>query len=689
MLAALVIAISILASHCFALAGGAQSTIVPFTERAAFTAASADLNVIDFEGLAPSSGFINYKPPKNFTTSGVDFHLSGGGKFGPGYISLVGEWYNAGPIYETTSGAKLIWSPPNQTGDAYLDVTLPGGVTAVGADLWTAQPYVSAVEVVATTVNGQSQAVTINTPQRPASAFVGFTSDALINTLRFTIPRGQTGLVLDNFTFGRSVKGKQPSAPTAAGQIATTTGQNTAASGSTTKGEAQADQSSASHAAQPSAQHADQSAANAVQTLTSHAAQTAAPQTAERQQRPTVASGRGTIAYVRGSTEIRLVEPDGTNDRRLWTHTDARKELGIHGVAWRPDSKELAFSSSHAAAASLYDADLYAVRPDGTGFRKLTNAPDHAEFARYPKGSVSVTVRNDQPIYQQSQASAGIFLVYVAGADEPQQITLPPGATKTLLFNRVADFGNTAQAIVAIWGNYRWFMPGVDVRAGVTTKAPTFSITGDGIEYFGAFRPIWRSDGSRLSYRTGTCTLNSVPVNPTAGEYVYNPLFGGKNPLGTCTWDWGPTPATANQIIYTENAAGESAIFRINEGGTHPGTKLTTFSDIEYQLLLDLRWLPDGSGFLFANQTLMRDSANIFRYDFATRKVTQVTHLENEFARHFSISPDGAWIVFERAKSLEDDADTDLWIVGLDGSGMRLLVRNGFEPSWGAATFSK
>jgi len=61
----------------------------------------------------------------------------------------------------------------------------------------------------------------------------------------------------------------------------------------------------------------------------------------------------GTIAYVRGSTEVRLINADGTNDRKLWTHPDATKDLGIFDVAWRPDGKELVFSSGHAAASSL------------------------------------------------------------------------------------------------------------------------------------------------------------------------------------------------------------------------------------------------------------------------------------------------------------------------------------------------
>ena len=393
-------------------------------------------------------------------------------------------------------------------------------------------------------------------------------------------------------------------------------------------------------------------------------------------------NGGGTIAYVRNGTEIRLIDADGANDRRLWTHADAKKELGIYDVAWRPDGKELALSSGHAAVASLYHADLYAIRPDGTGFRKLTNPPDRAEFARFPKGAVSVTVRNNQPTYRQSQASAGVFIVYVAGADEPQQITLPPGSTKTLLFRNVADFGNMAQAVVAMWGNYRWFTPGVEVQAGQTAKSPVFSITGDGIELLGAFDPVWRSDGSRVSYRNGVCTLNSVPVNPTPGEYVYNPLFGGKNPLGTCVWDWGPTASTANQLLYTENASGDSSVFRITEGGTHPGQRLAQYSNIEYQLLFDLQWLPDGSGFVFSNQTLMRDSANLFRYDFASRKTTQITRLQNEFTGKLSISPDARSVVFERSKSLDENRAIDLWIVPLSGGNPRLLVNNGFSPSW-------
>ena len=617
-----------------------QPAVEQFNDRASFTAASSNLTVFDFEGIAPNSGFTNYKAPNVLSTHGLQFQLGGGERFGPGAISVVGGWYYAGPAYETTTGAKITWSPPNQPGNAYLEVRLPQNVTAVGADLWTVQPAVSSVQVSVTAGDGRTQTANVATSSRPTATFIGFTSTTPMSFIRFAIPRGQTGLMLDNFTYGQALAPQQTSITANQDRIADRPPQTSPASG-------------------PSA---SSSIGNGRHGPTS--------------------TGHGTIAYIRNGTEIRLIEPDGSNDRRLWTQPDATKDLGIDSLGWRPDGQELVFSSSHAAAVSVYHADLYSIRPDGSGYRKLTNAPDRSEYGHYPKGSVTVTVRNDQPFYKESQASSGVFMVYVAGADAPQQITLPPRSSKTLAFNNVADFGNHAQAIVAMWGKFRWVTPGVDVRAGTMVKAPAFAISGDGIELLGAFRPVWRADGSRVSYRTGFCTISSVSFNPVAGEYSYDPLFGGKNPLGTCTWDWGPTQSTMNQVLYSENASGGSSVYRITEGGTHPGEKLTTYSDVDYQLLLDLHWLPDASGFLFSNQTLMRDSANIFRYDFRTRQVTQITRLENEFTGAFSVSPDSRAIVFERSKSLDDNREIDLWTVNIDGSNARLLTRNGFSPSW-------
>jgi len=394
----------------------------------------------------------------------------------------------------------------------------------------------------------------------------------------------------------------------------------------------------------------------------------------------------GAIAYIKlGGSEIRLIDSNGKNDRLLWTHPDAKDPLGLFDLAWRPDGKELAFSSAHEAISSLYHADLYALRPDGSGFRKITNAPDRNDFDKYKKGSITVTVRNNQYTFQHAQSSSGVFFVNIIGADRPQQVTIPPGSSKTLVFKSVADFGKHAQALVAINGNYRWFMPGSDVIAGTNVKAPDLIISGDGIEYFGAFRPVWKQDGSQLSYRNGTCLVQTIPANQKEPADEFRPMFTGKTPMGSCTWAWGPTPALANQVLYTENSGdGGSGVFLMKERNVHDqANRVTLFSDIQYQLLNDLHWLPDGSGFLYSTVNLFHDAANIFWYDMRSKKTTQVTQLQGSFARKFSISPSGKQIVYERSTTADEYDSIDLWITGLNGKGGRLLAKNASCPSWG------
>ena len=701
------------AAVCLASGVAAQSGVEQLDSREAFGAASRALSTITFDSAAPARGFAKHRGEEGLTVGGATFRVRGGARFGPGTIYVLSEHYGSGnPMLNTGTLPLLGWAAPNQPGNASLDVMLPAGTTAAGCDLWTQSPRAGTIEVTAVTAGGREHTVVVNTRERPAAAFVGFISDSDIVALSFRPPRGQTGLLLDNFTYGRRAEGRavRPTA-TAASQGGSEARERPAPARPTpapATGQAPDAQSIQSTVAavvgkgQPSQTvgrppaPAAGGAPTPAQGSTTAPAQVAAPAPAQGSA-PTSSQGsvpapaqgsanappRGAIAYVRGGTEIRVVEADGSNDRRLWTHEYAKEGSAIHGLAWRPDGKELAFSSSHFNVASFYHADLYAVGPDGKGVRKITNAPDHGELARYPKGSVSVTVRNEQPAWQQARASAGTFVVYVVGADEPQAVALPPGSSRTLLFKSVADFGDHPQPVVAMYGQYRWFIPGVDVKAGRTITAPAFGVSGDGIPLFGAFRPVWRSDGSRLSYRNGLCLVNTVPAQPRPGEIVFGKIFAGEHPSGACAWDWGPTPELADQVIYSSNGGEEgSTVHRLREGGAHPGTKLHVFSEAGSQLLTDLRWLPDGSGFLYSFPDYAYENGNIFRYDFATRRATRLTNFEGEYARGFDISPDGAWVVFERARKMDDDKGVDLWVMRADGGGARLLVRNGLAPSW-------
>jgi TolB protein len=389
------------------------------------------------------------------------------------------------------------------------------------------------------------------------------------------------------------------------------------------------------------------------------------------------AANRGTIAYVRGGAEIRLVEPDGTGDRRIWTlpRPELAATQGVTGVAWRPDGEEIAFSSGHEAVQSLYQSDLYAIRPDGTGLRKITNPPDADEFARFPKGSVSVTVRNSGgPL----AAPSSFFIVYVAGAPEPQSVALPPGSSRTLTFQNVADFGNHPQPVVAMFGKSRWFIPGVDVQAGHTVQAGVLNIMGSGLQGYGAYGVAWRNDGSQIAYGLGNCAgLFRVPANPTAGSHQDQPMLAGRNSANVCTWDWGPTAETANKVLIGGGML-DANIYLATEGGDTRGEKLVGGGPTD--LMLEVEWLPDASGFLFSLST--GAAANLYRYDFATKEAKQLTRFDGEFLRSFAVSPDGQSVVFERAKQFNDQ-HPDLWVMRLDGGDMRLLVRDGSSPSWG------
>ena len=410
----------------------------------------------------------------------------------------------------------------------------------------------------------------------------------------------------------------------------------------------------------------------------------------------------GVIAYIRNDAEIRLINRDGSNDHRIWTDPEIKPPLGIHDLAWRPDGKELAFSSGHESVVSIYHADIYSIRPDGSGLRKITNAPEHKKLADYKKGSVTVTLKNNQYTFQSGHANAGVFTVYVVGADMPQQVILSPGSSKTVVFKNVADLGDVAQGLVAMYGANRWFT-GVEVTAGKNTKAPDFPISGDGIPYFGAYRPVWKSDGSQISFRDGFCKLTTVP-SVAALELPTQRLFGNEQPAGSCVWDWGPTQALSNQVIYSQNEDGDgSGFYMMKEGGIHnPSNRLILYSQASSRMANDVRWLPDGSGFLYSHFTNYIDvyndenrkiGSNIFRYDLKTKKITQITNVTKGYAGRFTISPDGQWIVYERGQAAEgEDENTlfeltdlskiDLWIVKMDGSQDQLLVKNGAAPSW-------
>jgi dipeptidyl aminopeptidase/acylaminoacyl peptidase len=387
-------------------------------------------------------------------------------------------------------------------------------------------------------------------------------------------------------------------------------------------------------------------------------------------------SSTGTIAFARGG-EIRLVEPDGSGEHSIWA-SPAGLGSTVSGIGWSPNGGALAFSSDHEMATSFYERDIYTVLPDGNRLRKLTNGPAHAELAGFPKGSVRVTVQNNT-------GDGGPYVIYAVGAAEPQSLIIAPGNSATVTLPNVADLGGFVQPVVAINGGFRWIGAAADVAAGSTRDAGLLVITPNGgLEHFGAAGPTWRADGADVGFISGaaTCTLEKIPPDPPAGR-LGDPLLAPDRTGAFCAFDRSPSISEASQVLVAETdfGAGQGHIYRMTEGSGDRGAPLVTYPD--YVQILDLRWLPDGSGFLFAAaryEDVTDESSKLYEYSFSGGSVHKITGLANEYVRGFSISPDGQRVVFERTTDLA--GQSDLWIVQRDGSGLRLLAQNGGSPAW-------
>lgn len=385
--------------------------------------------------------------------------------------------------------------------------------------------------------------------------------------------------------------------------------------------------------------------------------------------RADMVGSEGAIAYLRNGEEIRLIEANGTNDHQLW-HSPNVGVYGILDLAWKPNASELTFSSDHEGNCSIFEVDIYAIRPDGSALRRVTSPPACGGLGGFPKGSVTVTVEN-------YIIGGGPFWVYVQGAPSILPVTVPAGGSATVTFDNVADFGNTLQQAVVIEGIERWVTPLtlVDVKANQTVHAGTLQVSGAGLQNYGLHRPAWRSDGSEMGFIFGACSgMAHIAANPSAGdrgELLQNTFDFG------CVLDWRPTPTGSNQILYWSQA--NEGIYQTTPGSATLGTKLvdTNLAGWVWQVA----WLPDASGFLFSYTPSVFSSANIYHYSFATGELTPLTELNNAFTRNFSISPDGQQVVFELAPTW-DSATSDLWLMQIDGTEPHLLVANGHAPAW-------
>jgi hypothetical protein len=402
--------------------------------------------------------------------------------------------------------------------------------------------------------------------------------------------------------------------------------------------------------------------------------------------RAAYADGGTAIAFVRTTAtdgdQIWLVAPDGSGAHPIYTPGTSAQypQADIGALSWKPDATELAFSSDHESTCSVWQYALYSIRPNGSGYRRITNGPACADFARYPKGSVNIEVDN---------ASTTDVVVYFEG--DPHIKFASPGYN-VLSFNDVADLGNVSQSAVAMLSleERTPATAGVDVTAGATAHVPgPLDIGTQGYTSLSAYWPSWSGSGDRLSFVFGAATPRAVAANPSPLARGNSLLAPGGGLAGIVTdLAWSPNPAKGNQFLYRSLDLDQlpyNHIYRFSEGSSGPGDMLVTPSS-DGQDYLGLAWLPDASGFVYSQLDPgvwgATDHANIYRYDFAAAQSVQLTDFPaNDYAGRLSVGPGGR-IVFERTTTKDRSAQIDLWVMDADGGNMRLLAQDAHSPAW-------
>jgi hypothetical protein len=180
----------------------AHSALTVFTDRAAFEAVTHGLQTITFEDIVEDNSSRQFPDPAGLSVAGVKVRTFGTLPLGSGFVSVYGgALAQQSPATDTGTGAILVWGSADP-GPASLDVVLPPGVTAFATDLWTVEPYVSAIKAVVN--SGEStENFDIYTSDRPDPSFFGVVSDGnTILLVRFRDTVSYAGLILDNVAIG-------------------------------------------------------------------------------------------------------------------------------------------------------------------------------------------------------------------------------------------------------------------------------------------------------------------------------------------------------------------------------------------------------------------------------------------------------------------------------------------------------
>jgi Tol biopolymer transport system component len=314
--------------------------------------------------------------------------------------------------------------------------------------------------------------------------------------------------------------------------------------------------------------------------------------------------------------------------------------------------------------------NVWMIRSDGTGLRRITNAPDGVmEYTVDPQGARIAYITPDGP------AATALWVTDLDGgapsrltsASDPAAYASPawsPAGDRILYVRRDPTDEDGAPTIDAI-------------RPDGT---PLGRLPGQGDETGEA--PVWSPDATHVAFREVVPQRNQTTL--VISNFTANAV---KIPIGTSTRaTWSPD---GQWLAYDELSAG-------GEGGSHlillraDGTQRTVLFPGETHLDTAPAWSPDGQTLAFLRRTPGPPPLGAVA---AMTEVWSTTRDGHDARRLFGgdqrasseplWSPDGRLLASTRYRiSGSSSPERGVWVVNADGSRARQLIKDATNPLW-------
>ncbi|CAG0976504.1 partial Dipeptidyl-peptidase 5, partial [Anaerolineae bacterium] len=394
---------------------------------------------------------------------------------------------------------------------------------------------------------------------------------------------------------------------------------------------------------------------------------------------------------------ILLVAPS-PGQKKPFAIADLYRLKGLEDPQFSPDGNQIAFVVRESdLAKGTTNNEIYCIRTDGTGLRRMTNDPGSDTHPRWSPDGASllfVSTRKNGP-----QA----WTIPLAGG-EPRQLTdFSPGVGdpiwspdgKRILFASdvypdcgASDSCNKATATAADNGPLQAYMAdGLLYRHWTTWKegkvshliafdteaktytdltpgthdAPTFALGGTGF----AFSP----DGKEVCFVANhekfeaETTNKDLWVVPTGGGPLKNLTTANR------AYDGDPSYAPDGKRIAfrTQRIPGyEADRFAIAVYDRATGEITRKAEDFD-NWVVDVQWAPDSKSLFFTAE--VQGHVPLYRLDLTSGKYAQVIDVKT--IDGYAVSPAGDRVTFVRRAIGEPP---ELWICGTDGKGLKKLT---------------